>query len=94
MLGVLKRRGRALPVKPTTAEPAAAAAPAAARAAEPTLAAAPGAAAAAKATPSTCGLLTCPNCGLGMETLTLRCPRCRADIPLGCGGNCSTCGKA
>jgi hypothetical protein len=41
-----------------------------------------------------CDLLTCPECGLRSETLTLRCPRCRADIPLGCGGNCSACGKA
>jgi hypothetical protein len=40
-----------------------------------------------------CGLLTCPECGLRLETLTLRCPRCRATIPLGCGGNCSECGK-
>ena len=43
---------------------------------------------------SQCGLLTCPQCGLRLDTLALRCPRCRADIPLGCGGNCSTCGKA
>jgi hypothetical protein len=64
MLGVLKRRERSLPAKPTAAEPA------------------------------KCGLLACPHCGLAFETLTLRCPRCRADIPLGCGGNCSTCGKA
>jgi len=83
MLGVLKRRGRALPAKPTAVEPAAA---------EP--AAAPSAEAAAAVAPAKCGLLTCPHCGLAFETLTLRCPRCRADIPLGCGGNCSTCGKA
>jgi hypothetical protein len=42
---------------------------------------------------ATCGLLTCPGCGLQLESLVLRCPRCRADIPLGCGGNCRECGK-
>jgi hypothetical protein len=42
----------------------------------------------------TCGLLTCPGCGLQLETLVLRCPRCRAEIPLGCSGNCRDCGKA
>ena len=41
-----------------------------------------------------CGLLTCPECGLRLETLTLRCPRCHATIPLGCSGNCAECGKA
>ncbi len=41
-----------------------------------------------------CGLLTCPECGLQLETLTLRCPRCLATIPLDCSGNCSECGKA
>jgi hypothetical protein len=42
---------------------------------------------------TTCGLLTCPGCGLQLESLVLRCPRCRADIPLGCSGNCRECGK-
>lgn len=64
-------------------------------AAQPTGAAAvPGAEAVAGTAPSQCGLLTCPHCALRLETLTLRCPRCRADIPLGCGGNCGACGKA
>lgn len=90
MLGVLKRRGRSLPAKPTAAGPPAAATPAAALGAETDEAAA----AAGAAAPAKCGLLTCPHCSLAFETLTLRCPRCRADIPLGCGGNCSTCGKA
>ena len=77
MRGVLKRRGRAPQVTPTSSPPA--------------VSEAPGAAGAA---PSQCGLLTCPHCSLRLETLALRCPRCRADIPLGCGGNCSACGKA
>jgi hypothetical protein len=88
MRGVLTRRGRAPQATPTPSQPAVAAATGAARGA------AEGAAVAADAAPSKCGLLTCPRCGLRLETLTLRCPRCRADIPLGCGGNCSTCGKA
>jgi hypothetical protein len=40
-----------------------------------------------------CGLLICPDCGLRLETLTLRCPRCLGTIPLGCSGNCKQCGK-
>lgn len=43
--------------------------------------------------PRQCGLLTCPECGLELETLVLRCPRCLATIPLGCSGNCRECGK-
>jgi hypothetical protein len=43
------------------------------------------------AAPSACGLLACPTCGLHLETLALRCPRCRATIPLGCDGDCSRC---
>jgi len=43
---------------------------------------------------ATCGLLTCPHCGLRLETPAFRCPRCLEDIPLGCGGNCRECGKA
>jgi hypothetical protein len=46
------------------------------------------------AAPPACGLLTCPHCGLRLETLAFRCPRCLGDIPLGCSGNCRACGKA
>jgi hypothetical protein len=49
---------------------------------------------ASQAARATCGLLTCPGCGLQLESLVLRCPRCRAEIPLGCSGNCRECGKA
>ena len=46
-----------------------------------------------KPAPQSCGRLTCPECGLQMQALRLRCPRCLATIPLGCSGNCSECGK-
>jgi hypothetical protein len=92
MRGALKRRRRAPQVAPQT--PPAQPGFAVAAAAPDAQVAAPRAAAAPNAPRSKCGLLTCPHCGLGFETLTLRCPRCRADIPLGCEGNCSTCGKA
>lgn len=46
------------------------------------------------AAPATCALLRCPQCGLELETFALRCPRCRADIPFGCSGDCRSCGKA
>ena len=37
---------------------------------------------------ASCALLTCPHCGLQLESLAFRCPRCLHDIPLGCSGNC------
>jgi hypothetical protein len=37
--------------------------------------------------------MTCEQCGLVVEKLVLRCPRCLAAMPLGCGGNCKACGK-
>jgi hypothetical protein len=40
-----------------------------------------------------CPLLTCSHCGLKLETFAFRCPRCLGDIPLGCSGNCRSCGK-
>jgi hypothetical protein len=50
---------------------------------------------AAAAAPSAagCPLLTCSHCGLKLETFAFRCPRCLGDIPLGCRGNCRSCGK-
>lgn len=49
---------------------------------------------AATPTPASCGLLACPHCGLQLETLAFRCPRCLGHLPLGCSGNCRACGKA
>jgi hypothetical protein len=57
-------------------------------------AAAGGPAAGAGPEPTSCGLLTCPHCGLRLETLVFRCPRCLEDVPLGCSGDCRSCGKA
>ncbi|WP_425800368.1 hypothetical protein ACHOLT_10460 [Desulfitobacterium sp. Sab5] len=36
---------------------------------------------------------TCPRCGYPIEGLMLVCPRCREELPRGCSGNCSACGK-
>lgn len=80
MRGLLRRRR---PAAPST--PAAVAGTPGATATRP--------ATVASAGPSACGLLKCPHCGLRLETLALRCPRCRTDIPLGCSGDCRACGK-
>ena len=37
--------------------------------------------------------LTCPQCGLVLESFALRCPRCLEPLPLGCDGNCKECGR-
>lgn len=43
---------------------------------------------------SSCGHVTaCPRCGYLVEGLALVCPRCREELPRGCSGNCSSCGK-
>lgn len=37
--------------------------------------------------------MTCPKCGMQMDTPALRCPRCLEPLPLGCSGDCRSCGK-
>jgi hypothetical protein len=43
---------------------------------------------------SSCSMTAaCPRCGYPVEGLALVCPRCREELPRGCSGNCSSCGK-